>query len=357
MRRLLTVLIAAAVMAGCQPQSDPELKAALVKIATTPSSAPQAANDPSLTLQPRLDSIRESVREVRDAISGSERKVTAELGAILTRLDAAEKRAGAAEVEATAAKTAAENARSETTQVAVTLASLRTAFEELASKVRVADPERYLEMMREIGEKERQVSQAQVELERAKLASDNNEKQLADLRAEIATLKGEIEQLSGASINRHPDYVALQTRNRDLDRELRATKQEAERLKTLVDTMVAGGSTAPQNGTAPAATPANQPNPASPWAGGFQAEVTNVQFNQETQSHTVLAKLLEGDPPRVGDVLTIIDSDNQKVCDFRVMRLWEEGAFGGSRIDRGPIPAPTVGDKIVRARNAEAQGR
>ncbi len=358
MRRLIPAVLAVGLLAGCQPQTDPDLKAALVKIASTPTAAQQPAADVSATLQPRLDSIRESLREVRDAIAGSERKFTSELAAVVTRLDAAEKRASAAEVEATAAKVAAEQARAEASRLDAGLASLKTAIDEFAGKVKAADPERYLELMREIAQKERELSTAQLERDNAKKLAETAAAELATMRGEIDALKSEIEQLSGASIARHPDYVALQSKNRDLDRELKAAKQEADRLKGLVDSMVAGGATAAQPGAVPGDPAGGQPaDPASPWAAGFGAEITSVTFSQETQKHSVLAKLVEGDPPRVGDILTIVDSTNKKVCEFQVMRLWDDGAFGGSRVDRGPTPAPTVGDKVVRARSTEAQGR
>lgn len=348
--------LALAFLASCNQQSDPDLRAAVTALANAQAARPAATDSGTEALKPQLDAIKESIRELRQTQQDDGRKYKAdiltEIAGLANRVQEMERRATASDANGTATKDAATAARTDTANALTVLAGIRVSLDELAAKVRGADPAEYLKLMREIGEKERQIAAAEAERDRAAAEAKAGADKMLALQTEIDSLKAEIAKLGGADVSNHPQFIDLRRKNQELEKSLRENQKEYDQLKGLVDDWRAKGLVPNSDGT----TEVKAPESAEPYAAGFEAIVGTATYNPENQKHVIIAKVKEGGQPQMGEVLDIVNAEGKKICSFKVMGIYENNDFGGMRTDSNIAPAPTRGDRVLRPRAPQAQG-
>jgi len=361
MRHLNAVLVLALAMGGlsaCQQQSDPELRAAITALASNQAARPAGADASADALKPQLDAIKESIRELRQAQQDDSRKskadLSTEIASLMSKVQELDRRMQSGEAAAVTTREAATGAKTDAASALTALSGIKVALDDLAAKVKGSDPAEYLKLIREIGEKERQIANVEGERDKAKADMDAVNAKVAELQGSIDTLKAEMAQMGGADISKHPQFVEQRKKLQDAEAERRNLQKEYDQLKVLVDDMrktgVVGGTPA---ATGDAAKPAT---PAEPYVAGFEATVGTATYNPEAQKHVIIAKIKDGAAPTVGEVLDIVNDKGEKVCAFRVMTIYEDNSFGGMRTDSAITPAPTRGDRVLRPRSTEARG-
>jgi outer membrane murein-binding lipoprotein Lpp len=352
-RTIVTAALAAAMLgigclaAGCSKnESDPELKAILAKMADGSGS--------DAGLKAQIDSVKDAVRDLKASVGESERKVSGDVGTkldtLLARLNTLEQKVDAGEAAGRTARESIASIKGEVTGISGTVTNLKTNLEDVASKVKASDPQEYLKLVKEVGEKERAAAIEKMGREAAESREKKLQGDVDTLRAEMQALKDDLSKAAGADVSNHPALLDLKKKLSTVEAELRDAKKENAKLTAYINDM-------PKNGAAPG-TSTPKPVGADPWVAGFRGTVTSATFSPEDQSYTILAEVAEGNPPAIGDVLSVLDDKSQVICEFKVLKTYDAKVFGGIQIGNKQVPtAPTKGDKVVRMKTAEAAGR
>ncbi|MCK6439309.1 MAG: hypothetical protein L6Q71_03800 [Planctomycetes bacterium] len=236
-----------------------------------------------------------------------------------------------------------------------TLNTLKGAVDELKVTLATVDLQKFLDVSRQLAEVTGRAYKAEGERDAAREMLTAADATMTQLKGKVSELEARMGEMSGSDISKHPDFVALKKKVDELVDGKEKLQKDYDKMKALADAQ------AEEINNLKAGVPA-QPKPAetsTPTAGfeaGFRSVVKTAQFFEVSKQFNMLVDLKEGEMPKKGDVLVILNEKEEVVCELKVTAIFDGVQFGGETIAASVDNPPTQGDVVRRRRAISAGG-
>jgi peptidoglycan hydrolase CwlO-like protein len=343
MRRTLAALLAVAVIvaAGCQDQQARDQNARLqAELDLMKSQQKGGGNDDLLKLlianqsradgdesTRKLNSLGEDMRAGLDDIKKQIRDNDAAANKRMDDIDSRIKKVSDLETNIT---------------------TLKSMIETLESKVKNVDTNEVLSAHKEIISKDAELRAEKQAREAAEAQLANLKEQLTQAQASLEASQAEITRLMGEDISKHPMYTELVRKNRDLERELKLTRENLDLARKELEDLKAHL----QKGSNP---PPEKPD-IRPGDYAFTGTVVQVRKGSKADGPSYLMVSIDsGNAPPKDTVLIVLDEKRNAVCKVKVVQHYhiddketlDIEEIGCATIDERTSNPVTNGDTVV----------
>ena len=245
-----------------------------------------------------------------------------------------------------------EGLKEDSTKLNHTVDTLKSAVDGLKTTLSAVDLDKFLEVSRDLADMTGKAIKAEAQRDGAQQLLDTANKTIESLNTEISKKSTRIVELSGRDISDHPDFIelkkkldALNEANTDLQKDYDQMKGLADAQAEEIRKLKAGEPVIPDT-----------PTPSLGYEAGFKGTVSSSKFVPDIKQYVIMVDLKEGETPKKGEVLVLLDDDDKIICEFKVTRTWGGDQFGGQSTDANISDAPSKGHIVRRKRSASAGG-